>query len=552
MSREYDVVVVGARVAGSTLAALLGDLGVRVLLVERVRFPRSTISTHFFRGAGLVAVLDRLGLLDEVLALGCPRITREWDFGLASPGPEEGPPQRAGDSDSGCRCAARRWTSCSWSGRAGARPSRWRSRQPSGRCCATATGSAASRWPRVAARSTSAAGSWSARTAATRPWPARCRRTMERSVEPLRTLYYRYVAEWRGPNGEPPDAAEFSLNGDEMAYVFPSDGGVTCIGLSAPAADFAGFRAAARRRARPAARGTPRTVVADRRDRRRRPHRGRPARGELGARARGPRLGTGRRRRLAPGSMDRRGHGQRRRLRGACGGRDRRLAGRRDERGRGDGALREPSAGSWWTPASTSARRSAATSRSSRPDPPARAAVLVTGMSATGKSTVLDELDRRGSPGGRHRRGGWIDASARRAAVAGGPDGGAARRPRPVPAVRRRLRRQPGRVLPPLRRVVLLSAPQEVLVERLATRTTNAFGKRTASVQRILADLHDDRAAAAQGRDRRDRHAPTARAMSCAASRTSRPAAGGLIRSLCHDHVIDQSGRCAGLPVSVP
>src|SRR6476620_4487155 len=101
MSREYDVVVVGARVAGSTLAALLGDLGVRVLLVERVRFPRSTISTHFFRGSGLVAVLDRLGLLDEVLALSPPRITREWDFGFGSPGPDEGRPPRAGDSGFG-------------------------------------------------------------------------------------------------------------------------------------------------------------------------------------------------------------------------------------------------------------------------------------------------------------------------------------------------------------------------------------------------------------------------------------------------------------------
>src|SRR4051794_26896483 len=97
MRRKYEVIVVGARVAGATVAALLGEAGVRVLLVERVRFPRSTISTHFFRGSGLVAVLDRLGILDEVLALGCPRITREWDFGFGSPGPTEGPPQNAGE-----------------------------------------------------------------------------------------------------------------------------------------------------------------------------------------------------------------------------------------------------------------------------------------------------------------------------------------------------------------------------------------------------------------------------------------------------------------------
>jgi flavin-dependent dehydrogenase len=65
---------------------------------------------------------------------------------------------------------------------------------------------------------------------------------LDRSLEPLRTLYYRYVTGWRGPGGEPPDAAEFSLNGDELAYVFPSDDGMTCIAVSAPAAAFPAFR----------------------------------------------------------------------------------------------------------------------------------------------------------------------------------------------------------------------------------------------------------------------------------------------------------------------
>ena len=58
-----DVVVVGARIAGSTVATLLGERGLRVLLVESVRFPSTTISTHFFRGDGLVAVLDKLSIL---------------------------------------------------------------------------------------------------------------------------------------------------------------------------------------------------------------------------------------------------------------------------------------------------------------------------------------------------------------------------------------------------------------------------------------------------------------------------------------------------------
>ena len=93
-----DVVVVGARIAGSTVAALLGERGLRVLLVERVRFPSTTISTHFFRGDGLVAVLDKLSILDEVLALGPPPLRREWSFGFGTPGPDEGPPQEPGEA----------------------------------------------------------------------------------------------------------------------------------------------------------------------------------------------------------------------------------------------------------------------------------------------------------------------------------------------------------------------------------------------------------------------------------------------------------------------
>ena len=37
--RPWDVIVVGARVAGSTLAAYLGNAGLRTLLIDRVRFP---------------------------------------------------------------------------------------------------------------------------------------------------------------------------------------------------------------------------------------------------------------------------------------------------------------------------------------------------------------------------------------------------------------------------------------------------------------------------------------------------------------------------------
>lgn len=72
---RFDVVVVGARCAGATLATLLARRGVRVALVERVRFPADTLSTHIFQAPG-INVLARLGVLDRVRATGAQAITR--------------------------------------------------------------------------------------------------------------------------------------------------------------------------------------------------------------------------------------------------------------------------------------------------------------------------------------------------------------------------------------------------------------------------------------------------------------------------------------------
>ena len=74
--------VVGARIAGSTLASLLGAAGWRTLVFELAHFPSPTLSTHFFRGAGCVGVLRRLGVLDEVLACGPPLLTASVRCGM--------------------------------------------------------------------------------------------------------------------------------------------------------------------------------------------------------------------------------------------------------------------------------------------------------------------------------------------------------------------------------------------------------------------------------------------------------------------------------------
>jgi 2-polyprenyl-6-methoxyphenol hydroxylase-like FAD-dependent oxidoreductase len=78
---EYDAIVVGARCAGSPTAMLLAQKGYRVLVVDKATFPSDTISTHFIHPPG-VAALDRWGLLDSVVATGCPPIdTYAFDFG---------------------------------------------------------------------------------------------------------------------------------------------------------------------------------------------------------------------------------------------------------------------------------------------------------------------------------------------------------------------------------------------------------------------------------------------------------------------------------------
>ncbi|MFC7440444.1 NAD(P)/FAD-dependent oxidoreductase [Laceyella putida] len=46
MPKEVDVIIVGARCAGATLAMRLGQSGVRVCLVDAARFPSETLSTH--------------------------------------------------------------------------------------------------------------------------------------------------------------------------------------------------------------------------------------------------------------------------------------------------------------------------------------------------------------------------------------------------------------------------------------------------------------------------------------------------------------------------
>jgi flavin-dependent dehydrogenase len=77
----YDVVIVGARCAGSALALMLARHGLNVLAIDRTTFPSDTMSGHFIHPAG-VSCLRRLGLLESLQALGAPaQETMTVDFG---------------------------------------------------------------------------------------------------------------------------------------------------------------------------------------------------------------------------------------------------------------------------------------------------------------------------------------------------------------------------------------------------------------------------------------------------------------------------------------
>ena len=72
----YDLIVIGARCAGSPAAMLFARQGYRVLLLEKARFPQDTLSSHYIHQPG-VAMLDRWGLLGELRDAGCQPINHQ-------------------------------------------------------------------------------------------------------------------------------------------------------------------------------------------------------------------------------------------------------------------------------------------------------------------------------------------------------------------------------------------------------------------------------------------------------------------------------------------
>lgn len=77
----YDVIIVGARCAGSPTARQLARAGLRVLMLDKVGFPSDSFRNHVILPPG-TAKLHEWGLVEGLEATGCPAIA--WvvsDFG---------------------------------------------------------------------------------------------------------------------------------------------------------------------------------------------------------------------------------------------------------------------------------------------------------------------------------------------------------------------------------------------------------------------------------------------------------------------------------------
>lgn len=128
--------------------------------------------------------------------------------------------------------------------------------------------------------------------------------------------------------------------------------------------------------------------------------------------------------------------------------------------------------------------------------------VLITGMSGTGKSTLIGELAARGYRAIDTDTDEWSEWAS-----GGHPDGsGAIEEPDWIwreDRIQHLLstedadvlfvsgcKSNQGKFYPQFDHVVLLSAPASMLMERLATRTTNQYGKHPDELARVLEYLH--------------------------------------------------------------
>jgi flavin-dependent dehydrogenase len=224
MTGDVDVVVVGGRIGGVLTALRLAAGGASVRLLETRGSPGDTLSTHFFRGDGLVRSLAETGTLDEVLATGAPPLWCEY-FSVDGGPLEQGPPQDPG-----------RIGYCLSVRRATLDPILFRHAVRAG--VDVQPGSKVVDVLREGDAVVGVVDATRAQHRARVVVGADGRRSTvaglvgapdEERHEPARAMYYRYATDWESQDQIGP---EFLLDGEAFCYAFPSDGGVTCLAVS--------------------------------------------------------------------------------------------------------------------------------------------------------------------------------------------------------------------------------------------------------------------------------------------------------------------------------
>lgn len=232
---DFDVIIIGARVAGSALATLLGQYGHRILILDRATFPSDTLSTHFFR-APAFKVFERMGVFDQIL-LTTPKLINSFsDFdGQVSSQPVED----SGDYNY-YLCVRRitlddillkrvqREATVEFHQGATLDELIWEEERVVG-----------VRWHETDRHLEAKArvvigtdGFYSQVAKQVNP-------IVEHSEPVNRAMYYAY---FQGLQSQDGPAAEFHLRGNHLVYVFPTDSSLTLIAASVPIAEFDGFR----------------------------------------------------------------------------------------------------------------------------------------------------------------------------------------------------------------------------------------------------------------------------------------------------------------------
>jgi 2-polyprenyl-6-methoxyphenol hydroxylase-like FAD-dependent oxidoreductase len=235
MNAEFDAIVVGARIAGSITATLLGEYGHSVLLLDRAHFPSDTLSTHFFRYPALKA-FQRAGVFDRVQA-AAPHMSNTFTDIESHTWSE---PVEGEDGLDYMICLRRITLDAILAERVQevrhikfSQGSRLTDLLRSGNTVIGAKWTDRSGNHENSARVIVGADGFYSKV-------AECVRPEMEAVEPVhRAMYFTYFQGF--PRGET-SAAEFYFRGDHLVYVFPTDKELTLIAISVPIAEFERYR----------------------------------------------------------------------------------------------------------------------------------------------------------------------------------------------------------------------------------------------------------------------------------------------------------------------